>query len=325
MRYLYYLAEGRVRPAILHGAQVFDIPELWRRVLGSGSVSPQTMEGYIELEPEERERFEGLALEFLAESGGTVSADEVANFAFSEVKLTSPLSLPNSIRDFYAFEQHVSTAHQIRGKVVPDEWYQFPVFYFTNRRSLIGPGDEVIPPKRCYALDFELEIACIIGRRGRDISESEAERYVFGYTIFNDWSARDIQVLEMRVGLGPAKGKDFASSLGPVIVSPDEIAARKTERPGVYDLQMTARLNGELISSGNWKELYHSFGSMIARASEDVELFPTDIICSGTVGTGCLLELTRAQGPWLKEGDLLELEIEEIGVLSNRVGKKEVE
>ncbi len=143
--------------------------------------------------------------------------------------------------------------------------------------------------------------------------------YIFGYTIFNDWSARDIQRREVKVGLGPAKAKDFASSLGPWIVTPEELQERATGRPGVYDLEMTARLNGQIVSRGNWKDLHYSFGEMIARASQDVYLLPGDVIGSGTVGSGCLLEITGGRGPWLSPGDVVELEIERLGVLRNTV------
>ena len=143
--------------------------------------------------------------------------------------------------------------------------------------------------------------------------------YIFGFTIFNDWSARDVQRQEVKVGLGPAKGKDFASSFGPNIITPDELKDKAAGKPGVYDLEMTACVNGKEFSRGNWKALYYSFGEMIERASADVTLSPGDIIGSGTVGTGCLLELTNAQGPWLEKGDVVELEIERMGTLRNKV------
>ena len=236
------------------------------------------------------------------------------------VQLHPPLPRPMSVRDFYAFEQHVAAARAIRGKEMLPEWYQFPAFYFSNPNAIFGT-DETIPyPGYSQALDYELEVACIIGRAGINIRATEAEAYIFGYTIFNDWSARDVQQLEMRVGLGPAKSKDFASSLGPWIVTPDEIAKHSAGRPGVYNLNMTARVNGEDRSHGNWSTIHYSFGEMIARASDGVYLLPGDVLGSGTVGSGCLLELTRGQGPWLKPGDQVELEIEGLGVLSNQVG-----
>ncbi len=239
-----------------------------------------------------------------------------------DVELGAALDSPHSIRDFYAFEQHVKTANENRGREVPKEWYEIPVFYFSNHTAIYGPDDVIPYPCHSEALDYELEIACVIGKAGRDIPAEQAEDHIFGYMIFNDWSARDIQRQEMAVGLGPAKGKDFASSFGPYLVTPDELADRHTGRPGVYNLEMVARVNGKERSRGNWKDLHWSFGDMIARASEGVMLQPGDVIGSGTVGTGCLLELTKAQGPWLQPGDVVELEIERLGALRNVVGEK---
>jgi len=238
-----------------------------------------------------------------------------------DVVLYPPLPRPMSVRDFYAFEAHVATAHANRGKKVPKEWYQFPVFYFSNPNAIYGPEENVVYPRYSQALDYELEVACVISKPGVNISAEQAEEYIFGYLIFNDWSARDVQRQEMRVGLGPAKGKDFASSIGPWIVTPDELQDRHCGRPGVYDLAMSARVNGELRSEGNWQTLYYSYGAMIARASEDAWLLPGDLIGSGTVGGGCLLELTKGEGPWLLPGDVIELEIERLGVLRNRLKK----
>lgn len=233
--------------------------------------------------------------------------------------LYPPLPRPGSLRDFYAFEAHVKAAFANRGKEVPPEWYQFPAFYFSNAASIYGPQEPIPYPANSEALDYELEVAAVIGQAGIDIPAEQAEAHIFGYTIFNDWSARDIQQAEMRVGLGPAKGKDFASSLGPAIVTPDELIERATARTGVYQLEMVARVNGQERSRGNWQDLHFSFGEMIARASAGAPLIPGDVIGSGTVGTGCLLELTGGQGPWLKAGDSVELEIECLGSLTNPI------
>ena len=235
-----------------------------------------------------------------------------------EVSFLSPLK-PTTLRDGYAFEQHVKTANRNRGREVPEEWYQFPVFYFTNPNAVFGHEDVIPYPPYTQALDYELEIAAVIGKAGVNIKPKDAEQYIFGYTIFNDWSARDVQRKEMAVGLGPAKGKDFASSFGPLIVTHESIADKAVGRPGVYDLEMRARVNGVEMSRGNFKDIHWSFGEIIARASESVVLNPGDVIGSGTVGTGCLLELTKFQGPWLKHGDVVELEIERIGILRNTV------
>ena len=257
------------------------------------------------------------------EAGAEKAAQQTirASFELSEVKLHAPLQ-PNTIRDAYAFEQHVRTANQNRGREVPEEWYHFPIFYFTNPNSIFGPDDEIPYPSYTKSLDYELEIAAVIGKPGINIKPEEAPDYIFGYTILNDWSARDIQREEMKVGLGPAKGKDFASSLGPFIVTREELADKAVDRPGVFDLEMKARVNGVELSKGFFRDIYWSFGDIIARASDCVRLMPGDVIGSGTVGTGCLLELTKAQGPWLKPGDLVELEIEGIGILRNRVAAK---
>lgn len=246
-----------------------------------------------------------------------------ASFAEDEVRFLAPLK-PNNLRDAYAFEQHVRAASQNRGRDIPKEWYQFPVFYYTNPNGIFGTGDEIPYPHYTEALDFELEIAVVIGKPGVDIKPEDAHHHIFGYTIFNDWSARDAQLAEMKVGLGPAKGKDFASSLGPVIVTSEALADRSVNRPGVYDLNMFARVNGVEISKANFKDIFWSFGDIIARASDSCELQSGDVIGSGTVGTGCLLELTKAQGPWLNAGDLVELGIERIGVLKNTIGRKKI-
>ena len=244
------------------------------------------------------------------------------SFTIDKVKFHAPLH-PTSLRDAYAFEQHVKTANKNRGRDVPEDWYKFPVFYYTNPHSIFGSGDEIPYPHYTQSLDFELEIAVVIGKAGINIKPENAHEHIFGYTIFNDWSARDVQRAEMKIGLGPAKGKDFASSLGPVIVTSEALADRTINRPGVYDLKMSARINGLEISKANFKDIFWSFGEIIARASDTCELQAGDVIGSGTVGTGCLLELTKTQGPWLNAGDVVELEIERIGVLKNIIGGKQ--
>ncbi len=253
-----------------------------------------------------------------AEAAKKASKDSIS---IDEVKFLSPIK-PYTLRDGYAFEQHVATANKNRGREVPKEWYEFPVFYFTNPNAMFGHEDEIPYPHYTNAIDYELEIAAVIGKEGMSIKPEDAPNHIFGYTIFNDWSARDVQRKEMAVGLGPAKGKDFASALGPVIVTHEAIADRSTGRPGVYDLEMSARVNGRELSRGNFKDIHWSFGEIIARVSDSVMLQPGDVIGSGTVGTGCLLELTKFQGPWLNKGDVVELEVERIGVLRNTVGRK---
>ena len=229
--------------------------------------------------------------------GGT--ARRHAEFALDEVVLRPPVLHPPSVRDFYAFEQHVKTARASRGLEMPKEWYEIPVFYFSNPAAIYGPGDEVPHPDGTRELDYELEVAAIIG----------ADQRIGGFTVMNDWSARDVQRAEMRVGLGPSKGKDFATSLGPLVVTPDEFDGRSG--------RMTARVNGEERSRGNLADMYHSWDAIVSHAARNTRLLPGDVLGSGTVGTGCILEL--GDGRWLRRGDLVELEVEGIGVLLNRV------
>lgn len=235
-----------------------------------------------------------------------------------EVQLFPPLPRPMSLRDFYGFENHVKAAYANIGRDIPEVWFEFPSFYYTSANSIFGTNEGVPYPKYTQALDFELEIACVIGKIGRDIKVEEAHQYIFGYMIMNDWSARDVQKKEMKM-LGPAKSKDFATSLGPYLVTPDELSDRASDRATVYDLAMMARVNGVEKSRGNFKDIHYTFAQMITRASEDAFLLPGDVLGSGTVGTGCLLELTKGEGPWLNAGDVVELEIERLGVLKNQI------
>jgi fumarylacetoacetate (FAA) hydrolase len=238
--------------------------------------------------------------------------------------MRSPLPPVASIRDFYAFEQHVKTCRKQRGLDMVPQWYQIPVFYFSNPACVIGQDDPVTAPHGSEALDYELELACVIGKIGQDIpADGRALEYVAGFTIMNDWSARDLQRAEMAVGLGPSKSKDFATSLGPELVSFDELSDRY--RDGRLYLEMTARVNGRELSRGNSGSMYWTWPQLIAHASRDTQLMPGDVLGSGTVGTGCILELTPdAVGGWLKPGDVVELTIERLGTLRNRVGARAV-
>ncbi|GLV55710.1 fumarylacetoacetase [Dictyobacter sp. S3.2.2.5] len=235
--------------------------------------------------------------------------------------LMTPVPNPPTLRDFYAFEQHVKAGRAKRGLDMIPEWYELPTFYFSNTSELYGHDERVPYPVGSQELDIELEIACVIGREGKNISVDEAHHYIAGYTIMNDWSARDFQRQDMKLNLGPGKGKDFATSLGPWLVTPDELAGYRagsgsSER---YDLEMLARINGQEISRGNFNQIYYSFPQLIAYASRNARLRPGDILGSGTVGTGCILELGTEVHPWLQRGDAVELEITGIGVLRNRI------
>ncbi len=251
----------------------------------------------------------------------TVKTGIGKEYTLNEIVLLPPIPEPSSIRDFYAFELHVKAARARRGADMIPEWYEIPTFYFTNNSEIYGHDQEVPYPVGSNELDIELEIACVIGHEGKNIPVEEAENYIAGYTIMNDWSARDFQRKDMKLNLGPGKGKDFATSIGPWIVTPDELAPRRTgtgasER---YDMTMLARVNGKEISRGNFKDIYYSFPQMIAWASRNARLRPGDVLGSGTVGTGCLLEIGTEVHPWFQRGDVIELEIDGIGVLRNRI------
>jgi fumarylacetoacetate (FAA) hydrolase len=231
---------------------------------------------------------------------GGGSAREHAEYALDEIELLPPVLHPPAVRDFYAFEQHVKNARAQRGLDVPPEWYQLPVFYFSNPAAIYGPEATIPYPEGTSELDYELEVAAIIGAEGR----------IGGFTVMNDWSARDLQRLEMKVGLGPAKGKDFATSLGPIVVTPDEFDGTSAV--------MVARVNGEERSRGNLGDLYWGWDRLVEQAARNTHLSPGDVLGSGTVGTGCILE--HGDGRWLQPGDVVELEVEGIGVLRNVVG-----
>ncbi|MGH2459735.1 MAG: fumarylacetoacetate hydrolase family protein [Chloroflexota bacterium] len=259
--------------------------------------------------------------ERLARAGERVGSSPADVFQLDAVRLRPPIPNPATFRDFYAFEQHVRTARRGRGLEMIPEWYQIPVFYFSNPGALLGSGDDLVVPPDCQELDFELEVAAVIGRAGANLTPGDAEHAIAGFTVLNDWSARDLQRREMRLGLGPAKGKDFATSVGPFLVTPDELAPYRGGR--AYALEMTARVNGAEYSRGSLADLYWSFGEMISYASRGVWLRPGDLIGSGTCGTGCILEQSFSDSPgrypWLRPGDQVELQVEHLGTLGNYV------
>jgi 2-keto-4-pentenoate hydratase/2-oxohepta-3-ene-1,7-dioic acid hydratase in catechol pathway len=257
------------------------------------------------------------------------------HYKIEDIKLLAPLPNPRSFRDFVAFEEHMLNAGKSFGTQVSPVWYDIPIFYFTNHQAIYGPNDDIAGPEKEDKLDIELELAAIIGKKGQNIKVEDAEDYIFGYTVFNDWSARTIQRAEMTVPLGPNKGKDFANSIGPCIITKDEMEqyrctitrdlhpehlAMPPKTEGRFDLKMSARINGNTICEGNYKTVYWTFAQMIERASENkVNLMPGDILGSGTVGWGSLVENDFSTHRPLKSGDVVELEIEGIGVLKNRV------
>jgi 2-keto-4-pentenoate hydratase/2-oxohepta-3-ene-1,7-dioic acid hydratase in catechol pathway len=238
-----------------------------------------------------------------------------------DAQLLAPIPSPPSVRDFMAFESHVVTSATALGAEISPIWYDQPVFYFTNPAAILGPRQEVPMAPGTARYDYEVEVAAVIGQAGTDLDPDTAEDHIAGYVVLCDWSARDLQAAEMAVGLGPAKGKDTATSLGPYLVTPDELEPVRMGHG--FDLRMSASVNGRDYSAGNWSDLHWSFGEMLAYASRGTELRPGDILGSGTVGTGCILELSLVHGaeayPWLQPDDEVHVAIEHLGAISTRI------
>ena len=260
-----------------------------------------------------------------------IDEEKLVTHHINDVNLLAPIPNPNSLRDAYAFRQHVETSRKNRGLEMIKEFDEFPVFYFSNHNAIYGPQDEIkCMPSHFEKLDFELEIAIVIGKEGRNLKANEASSYIAGYMIMNDVSARGLQMKEMKLNLGPAKGKDFASVIGPYLVTPDEIKDKLIDKGGhgsIYDLKMSCFLNNQLVSEGNFKDMNWTFEQIIERVSYGTTIYPGDIIGSGTVGTGCLLELngtgkikdSNYNEVWLKEGDVVKMKIDKLGEISNKI------
>lgn len=307
------------RVGALHGEYLLDLNMAYARLLAdrkeaqprrlADAVVPATMLELLEGGPSAMSAARE-AFDYAVKLGEAAIGPEGETILYSDrdVRLVAPLPNPPSLRDFLAFEAHIAATSRKRGQPIPSEWYKFPVYYKGNHRTIIGPDEPLHWPLNTTKLDYELELACVIGREGRDISERDAPSYIAGYTIMNDFSARDIQFEEMACRLGPAKGKDFATAIGPCLVTPDEI-------PDLNELTMVARVNGEVWSMGRFGTIHWSFPQMIAHVSRGEAIYPGDLFGSGTVGGGCGLELDR----YLQPGDVVELEIQPIGVLRTRI------
>ncbi len=279
----------------------------------------------------------GLRIEALGElidgfavSGGARNGSDDAVLEASDLRFGPPILRPPAFRDFYAFERHVRTMWERRGGEVPEAWYRLPIFYFSNVSEIRGPDDPVSAPAGSTELDFELEVGAIVDTPAFDLSEERATEAIGGYLVLNDWSARDIQRDETTVRLGPAKGKDFATTIGPWITTPDEIADALASGATGPELTMTAivRPGDESaggstpveISHGSWSSAQFSFGAMLARACADVHVRPGELLGSGTVGGGCLLEVKdETLGRWLEPGDEVVLSIERLGELRSPI------
>lgn len=248
-----------------------------------------------------------------------------AGVPLAGVTLRAPIPQPPTVRDFVAFEEHVDgVVRAVQGTAgVPDAWYEAPRFYFTNPYAIHGPGDFVQTPSGCTELDFELEVAAVVGLEGADLDPETAEGHIFGYTILNDWSARDLQRREMQMNLGPAKGKDFATTLGPWIVTPDELDSYR-DPEGFLRLECSVAVNGEQVGHDVLSNMGWTFGAMVAYASRETWVRPGDVLGSGTVGNGgCLAELWGRRGeqtpPPLREGDTVTLTVQGLGSVTNTV------
>lgn len=254
--------------------------------------------------------------------------------ALNNTSLAAPVPHPTSCRDGYAFRQHVAAARRNRRVEMIPEFDEYPIFYFTNHNAIQGPGDIFCMPDHFEKLDFELEVAVVIGKKGMNIKAADADKYIAGYMIMNDMSARTLQMEEMKLNLGPAKGKDFSTVIGPYLVTPDELEpykiAHKANHTGNnYNLKMTCKVNGVQVSEGNMGDMDWTFAEIIERCAYGVNILPGDVIGSGTVGTGCFLELNGTgllnnpdyKPQWLKDGDVVEMEITGLGVLKNTIRK----
>jgi len=257
----------------------------------------------------------------------------IEGIPLNENEILAPVPNPPSCKDAYAFRQHVATARRNRGVDMIPEFDQFPIFYFTNHNAILGPSQDILcMPDHMLRLDFELEAAIVIGKRGRNVLAKDADHYIAGYMIMNDMSARGLQMEEMKLNLGPAKGKDFCTIIGPYLVTKDELSDKLVETKSgnigdTYSLEMKCWVNGELLSEGNMKDMNWTFAEIIERCAYGADILPGDVIGSGTVGTGCLMELNGTnklndssyEPVWLKDGDVIEMEIEGLGRIKNKV------
>lgn len=317
MKLISYQINNTISYGVLMNNELYSLPQI------NGGL-PASMNAFLALEESGMEMASQTAQQIEA---GTLVTTPVINY-----EILAPVPHPTSCRDGYAFRQHVEAARKNRGVEMIPEFDQYPIFYFTNHQAVEGPGTIYCMPDHFQQLDFELEIAIVIGKKGRNIKASEADAYIAGFTIMNDMSARKLQMEEMLLNLGPAKGKDFSTVIGPWLVTPDELAQKvaptKAGHTGLnYDLAMKCYVNDILVSSGNVKDMDWTFAEIIERCSYGVTLYPGDVIGSGTVGTGCFLELNGTgkrldpnyQPQWLQNGDRVTMTIDALGILENQI------
>lgn len=320
MKLVSYLREGHDQLALLVDGYLYDMESLHPDLPGNMNMFLQYWE----------DSFSTAQLAERMVKEGRIPREK--GFPIDQAYLLAPVPFPASCRDGYAFRQHVEAARRNRNATMIPEFDQYPIFYFTNHTSIQGPGDIVCMPDHLQKLDFELEVAIVICKTGRNIRASEADEYIGGLMIMNDMSARQLQLEEMLLNLGPAKGKDFSTVIGPYLVTTDELAsfemAPKDGHTGKnWNLRMQCRVNSKLVSDGNLGSMDWTFAEIIERCSYGVTLHPGDVIGSGTVGTGCFLELNGTgklkdpnyQEQWLRDGDVVELEVDGLGRLTNTI------
>jgi fumarylacetoacetate (FAA) hydrolase len=326
MKLVSYFKSGHDQLALLHDEHLYD----------TNSLSPDLPANMADfLKNWDKNYQAALQSEASLKEGSPYSGNIIP---YNSVQLLAPVPLPTSLRDAYAFRQHVAAARRNRKADMIPEFDQYPIFYFSNHRSVEGPGEVVCMPDHFYKLDFELEAAIVICKKGKNIKAADADEYVAGLMVMNDLSARRLQMEEMLLNLGPAKGKDFATTTGPWLVTTDELkefeAPAKQNHTGKnWNLKMTCKVNGKQVSEGNLADMDWTFAEIIERASYGVDLYPGDIIGSGTVGTGCFLELNGTgklndnnyQEQWLNNGDEIEMEIAHLGILQNTIAAEETE
>jgi len=326
MKLLSYLKEGHEQLGILINELVYDMEVLHPDLPNSMNMFLNYWEDSFPM---------AQAGELLLKEGTRTSNKGIP---LNELTLLAPVPFPTSCRDGYAFRQHVAAARRNRKVDMIPEFDQYPIFYFTNHHSITGPGEIKCMPDHFEKLDFELEAAIVISKYGRNIKAEDADEYIGGLMIMNDLSARQLQMEEMLLNLGPAKGKDFATAIGPWLVTldelqPFEIAPKQNHTGKNWNLRMQCRVNGKQVSDGNTGDMDWTFAEIIERASYGVDLYPGDVIGSGTVGTGCFLELNgtgKLTDPnyteqWLQPDDVVEMEIEGLGILSNKVIAEETD
>ena len=324
MKLVSYLYNTDARLGLYHDGQIYDLHSIDSNI-------PHTMGEFLFVGEEAMQAAHAVEAGLKA---GSISAEPQE---VPEGFLLAPVPFPTSCRDGYAFRQHVEAARRNRGVEMIPQFDEYPIFYFTNHNAVQGPGEIECMPDHFLNLDFELEAAIVIGKHGRNIPAAEADAYIAGFMIMNDMSARTLQMEEMLLNLGPAKGKDFSTVIGPWLVTPDELAPYKVApKPGhtgaAYSLSMKCWVNGKLVSEGNVADMDWTFAEIIERCSYGVDMLPGDVIGSGTVGTGCFLELNGTgkrldpdnfKPQWLQEGDEVKMEITGLGTLVNTIVKED--